>query len=319
MQDHFSNKGALVSIAVPCYNQELVLAETLSSLVDQDYENLEIVVSDDASTDGTADIAHDFALRFPGRVIFRRQRKNLGPTENVRAMSPLLRGDYICWFAGDDICLPGKVSKQVAAITAEPDAVACYHDVDVFDGMTGRSLYRYNEPGLGHTPYAGHIVRELLLHRCFIGAISIMVRKDVAHKVRHVSELARISDWLYFIDVAYCGKVVYLPEVLARYRRHKDNITRTVDITDELRTYEIVKEKYPEYTREADLGLLRLKVAYCLRYASVGQFGKALGLAAELCQHAALHPSDAAQIVKHILFLARQRAYLLIGTGKVGR
>jgi glycosyltransferase involved in cell wall biosynthesis len=236
----------LVSVAVPCYNQEAVLPQTLNSLVEQDYDPLEIVVSDDASVDRTGEIAQDYARRFPGRVTYNRQPRNLGVTGNVRAMRPLLRGDLICWFAGDDLCLPGKITAQVAALAANPQAVACYHDVDVFDGATSQSLYRYNDERRGLKARAGHIARDLLIERCFIGAISIMVRRHVAEEVQHRAELPRVSDWLYLMEIAHRGEIIYIDKVLARYRRHKSNATSIIDFADEATTYNLVRELYPE-------------------------------------------------------------------------
>lgn len=309
----------LVSIAVPAYNQQDVLAEALESLVHQDYDRLEIVVSDDASRDRTAEIGQDYAARFPGRVIFVRQSRNLGPTGNVRAMAPLLRGDLICWFAGDDICLPGKISKQVAAIAAHPSAVACYHDIDVFDGATGRSLYRYNEDGPGMSPRSGLIARDLIVHRCFIGAVSIMVRREIALAVRHRPELSRVSDWLYLIEVAHRGEIIFLNEVLARYRRHPTNITNVVNIEDELKTYRLVLSLYPEYAEEVEKGLRRLKASYALRYLFAGEFRSATAMAADVARAAATRSGVTFDVASYLIRLLRQRAYLMQRTGRINR
>ncbi len=127
----------------------------LENLFSQDYPNLQIIVSDDSSDDRTVEIARNYEQRYPDKVIVQAHGRNLGVTENVRSIVPLIRGRYVCWFAGDDVCLPGKIRKQVRALEEDVSAIMCYHDVDVFDGATGRSLYRYNEVGPGQRPTRG--------------------------------------------------------------------------------------------------------------------------------------------------------------------
>lgn len=314
-----SQTRPLVSVAVPCYNQEAVLPETLNSLVKQDYDPLEIIVSDDASVDGTGEIARDYARRFPGRVTYWRQPRNLGVTGNVRAMRPLLRGDLICWFAGDDLCLPGKITEQVAALAANPQAVACYHDVDVFDGTTGQSLYRYNDERKGLKARAGHIARDLLIDRCFIGAISVMVCRCVAEEVQHRAELPRVSDWLYLIEIAHRGEIIYIDKVLARYRRHKSNATSIIDLTDEATGYSLVRELYPEYAKEVEIGLRRLYASYALRHAAAGNLITAFKLASRLGREMLAHPGAAGDVAGHMARLVQQRLALLWRTGRLER
>lgn len=282
--------GPRVCVAVPCYNQEYLLTETLESLVFQDYDDLRIIVSDDASTDGTAAVAQDFARRFPGRVIAQVHAQNLGVTSNVRSIAPLIDGEYLCWFAGDDVCLPGKIKKQVAALDARPEAVLCYHDVDVFDGATGRSLYRYNDLGIGHTPRTGSIARDLIEHRCFIAAISAMIRRAPTMDILHRADLPRVSDWLYLIEVCERGEAIYLDEVLARYRRHPGNVTKIIDISDEARSYDLMQDIYPHYRNAISAGLARLRLNYTVKHLLSGSHSTAAAIAGTLSRQVLCHP-----------------------------
>src|SRR5215218_8290049 len=102
----------LVSVFVPCYNQELYVDDAIRSAVEQDYGDVEVLCGDDGSTDGTPDRIRDWAARHPGRVI-----PLLGPhrgmTSNCNRIWQHVRGKYIFGHAGDDIFLPGKIRKQV--------------------------------------------------------------------------------------------------------------------------------------------------------------------------------------------------------------
>jgi glycosyltransferase involved in cell wall biosynthesis len=308
-----------VCVAVPCYNQEALIGETLESLVSQDYDNLVIAVSDDGSQDRTLDIARSYEARYPGRVVVQGHEVNLGITRNVRSMRFLLEGDYVCWFAGDDVCLPGKVSQQVTALEASPDAVMCYHDVDVFDGPTGRSMYRYNERGVGLRARSGFIAPSLIVERCFIAGISAMIRQSVASDLAHRWDIPRAADWLYLIEIAQRGRVIYLDKVLARYRRHDKNASKMIDPADELRSYEIVRSVLPQYEHEVHEGRAKLLMSYMVKFAIDGDLRRASEMAADLLWEFRRRPGFIFPVVAEAASHLRRIICLLLRTGSVLR
>ncbi len=92
-----------VSISIPCYNQESTIAETLDSILNQNYPDLEIVATDDASTDSTAAILHEYQRRFPHILKIKVQARNLGPVANYLSIASWLTGKYVIFFSGDDL------------------------------------------------------------------------------------------------------------------------------------------------------------------------------------------------------------------------
>ena len=312
--------GPLVTIALAAYNQEKLIGEALDSILAQDYDNFHILVADDASTDRTADVARDYARRHPGKITVIVQPKNVGVTLNALSMRPLYAGKYVCFFAGDDLFLPHKLSKQVAALEADPEAVLCYHDLEVFDSATGRTLYRYNEPGPGLKPIAGaHIVPELLTRRCFIGGASVMVRWDLLRDVTHRPEIKRVCDWVYFIEAAHRGKVIYIDEPLVRYRRHMSNLTSITDISDEELAYDIIDRDYPMYHPSVELGRTRLELSYSFQYALKRQFRDSWRLAVRLAGRVVRRPRIIPFLVRAMASMTVQRIKLLRRTGRLGR
>ena len=139
----------LVTVALICYNQEEYIGAALDSVLAQDYEPLQILVSDDASRDGTVDIVRRYQRAHPDKIELQVHPRNLGISRNTCSIYPRIRGRYVSWFAGDDLFLPGKISRQVAALEANPDAVMCYHDMEVFDDASGQTLYLYNQKYIG--------------------------------------------------------------------------------------------------------------------------------------------------------------------------
>jgi glycosyltransferase involved in cell wall biosynthesis len=122
----------LVSIGVPVYNGEAFLERALDALCAQDYEHLEIIVSDNASTDNTAKICLAAAER-DDRVTYLTTDVNRGAAWNFSRLVHVAQGPYFKWAAADDLCRPEFVSACVAALEADPSAVLCYPRTSLID------------------------------------------------------------------------------------------------------------------------------------------------------------------------------------------
>jgi len=122
----------LVSIGVPVYNGEAFLERALDSLCAQDYEHLEIVVSDNASTDNTPKICRAAAER-DDRVTYLASDVNRGAAWNFSRLVHVAQGPYFKWAAADDLCRPEFVSTCVSVLEADPSAVLSYPRTSLID------------------------------------------------------------------------------------------------------------------------------------------------------------------------------------------
>ncbi|XOB99856.1 glycosyltransferase [Pseudomonadota bacterium DY0742] len=243
----------LVSVAIITYNQKKFLRECIESILAQDYPNIEIVIADDASSDGTQDMLIEYEKKFPGKFVLRLANVNGGITANSNLAHFACSGKYIAWMGGDDVMLPGKISKQVFFMEANPECTICYHDLDVFDSDTDRSIYIRSKKV---RPRQGDI-RTCIRYGVFNGACSTMVRTDKTPVSGYNQLLPVASDWLYWVEaLGNGGTIKYIDEVLGRYRRHSNNITRKSDSlgqnsVDHLNACNIIIQKYPEFLRDA--------------------------------------------------------------------
>lgn len=237
----------LVSILIITYNQKDYIHEAIRSAAEQDYENLEVVVADDCSVDGTADIVDNYSKIYPGRVIPVKGSVNLGLTGNSNRGLSRCRGKYIAYQGGDDILLQGKITRQVAWLEEKPERVICYHDMDVFDSNTGRTIYLQSDK---YRFFSGG-ADTLILNGTYFGATTGMVRYPLGAGIVFEKEIPVASDWLFWIDIAeqQHGLIGYINGVFARYRRHDANISAIGNhgIHDNLKTLSIVEKKYPHY------------------------------------------------------------------------
>ena len=119
--------GPRVSIGLPIYNEGRFLAETLESLLGQTHRNIEIVLSDNASTDDSRSIYEPLAEADP-RIKVHRFEENQGVTVNSTLVLELAEGDYFMWASGHDLWTPDLVEKCVEALERNPDSVLAYAD-----------------------------------------------------------------------------------------------------------------------------------------------------------------------------------------------
>jgi glycosyltransferase involved in cell wall biosynthesis len=118
-------KEPKVSIGIPFYNEEAYLTAALNSAVTQHYKNIEIIVADNCSTDGSANIAREFAKADP-RILLHRHQVNKGPAYNFRFVLEQANSKYFVWLGGHDIFLPNYISDAVQLLEANPAVVLAY-------------------------------------------------------------------------------------------------------------------------------------------------------------------------------------------------
>ena len=118
-----------VSVGLPVFNGENYLDEAIASLVDQTFEDFEIVISDNGSNDRTQEICEGWAARDP-RIRYYRSSENRGAGWNFRRVFELATGDLFRWAAHDDLVRPGYLAACVAALETHPAAVLAYPRAD---------------------------------------------------------------------------------------------------------------------------------------------------------------------------------------------
>ena len=132
MKDYLFLKGTTmiidkprVSIGLPVYNGESFIRQAIDSILSQTYENFELIISDNASTDKTEEICREYASR-EKRVQYYRNAKNLGAAMNFNHVFELSSGEYFKWAAHDDICAPEYLMRCVEVLDSDPSVVVCH-------------------------------------------------------------------------------------------------------------------------------------------------------------------------------------------------
>jgi glycosyltransferase involved in cell wall biosynthesis len=215
-----------VVVGVPVRDSAHFLPETLAAIAAQDHPRLEVVISDDASRDGTLDICRDFAARDPRfRVVVHREPR--GWIGNYNSLLAHASGDYFCWMPHDDLYDPGYVRTLVALLEARPDAVVAHAAGTLVDGA-GRPL--------GPIPSARALegtrsrLARALRHvwsterakgRAFRGVF----RTAALRATRGLRPVHFAADSLLMFELSLRGPFAYDPRPLYRKRRHPGSVS----------------------------------------------------------------------------------------------
>ena len=207
-------KYPLVSIGVPVFNGEKSLAQALDALIKQDYNNLEIIISDNGSTDRTPQICEEF-LKKDSRVKYYRSSENLGSNWNFNRVSDLSSGKYFMWAAHDDLRELSFVRACVEKLEQFPEAVLCHTHTELFIENRKERLCVANLDSFVGVTGPVERYRETLKH---FPAVAIYgVYRSAALKKTHMFERAIATDLAFIQELSIYGSFVQVPEILFTY------------------------------------------------------------------------------------------------------
>lgn len=204
----------VVSVVLLTYDHEPYVAQAIESVLSQDTDfPVELIISEDCSTDGTRAIVLDQAARHPDRVVALLSTRNQNDNEVVTRAYARARGEFVAYLDGDDHWTsPRKLQRQVDLLRARPDLSGCFHAVDVIDGdgrLVRRAGSRLSEVTtqdlLGHNPIRSP---SALLRRSALGPLPAWLLR------------VPYTDWPLYLLAARSGPIGYLDQSMAAYREH---------------------------------------------------------------------------------------------------
>jgi glycosyltransferase involved in cell wall biosynthesis len=206
-----------VSIGLPVFNGERYLAGALQCLLQQDYDDLEIILSDNASTDLTEAICRDFAARDP-RIRYYRNETNTGASGNYNRVFELARGQFFKWMSHDDECHPALIRRCLEVFEqGPPTTVLVFPQAEIIDEM-GRLKYHSPDKISSSSPRPFKRLTRVLWASAFGHPLWGLIKPEA---LRHTRLMGRIeADHVLLGELALLGHLIEIPEVLYRMRRH---------------------------------------------------------------------------------------------------
>jgi len=214
----------VVSVCIPSFNHAKFVAETVSSVLNQSFQDFEIVITDDASSDGTLDVLSRFRDR---RITVHRHQHNFGPSAAINRCICSSSGKFVALLGSDDLFFPEKLAEQVAILERVTNVGAVFSHARAID-EEGRLLpdHSYPFPGLFREQNQS---REEWLRRFFLKgnclcAPSALIRRSVIDAVgAHDIRLYQLQDFDYWVRLCLVTDFYVAQRPLLAYRVSRDN------------------------------------------------------------------------------------------------
>ena len=214
---------ANISVIIPCYNAEKMIRETIESVLAQTYQDFEIIVVDDGSTDHSKEIIQSFGEKV--KYIY---QENGGQSAARNTAIRASNGKYLAFVDADDLWFPEKLEKQLKRMN-ETGVDWCFCDCEIFVDETKNIVGVYSQ--LVYPPQTGNVAVDLLMGN-FIASPTPIVSKKIFEKAGYFDESPEIrsgEDWEEWVRITIISKVEYVAETLARYRVHSASVTNNED------------------------------------------------------------------------------------------
>ncbi|MEO7922702.1 MAG: glycosyltransferase family 2 protein [Chitinophagaceae bacterium] len=227
----------LVSVVLCTYNGAGFLREQIDSILQQSYQSLELIISDDGSTDGTSGILKPYESHPQVRIFY--QPVNLGLTANFGFAATQAKGKWLAFSDQDDVWVDNKIEKLVAAIGEHP---LVYSDSLLID-ETGKSLHKKLSDL--KRMYSGTDSRVYILYSCVWGH-GMLITRELLEKCLPMPAEIHHDTWIVY-QAFQNGGIVYFDEVLTRYRQHPHSTSQTLPGNEARR---IKDDRYTAYKKK---------------------------------------------------------------------
>lgn len=245
------NNLPLVSVCIPAYNHEKYIAETIESVINQDYMNLELIIINDGSKDKTDEVIKKYEQKCQKRFVrFEyRNRENKGLSATLNEMVQWSKGKYFTACASDDMFLSTKVSLLVGLLEKLSDEYAVAFGNAIFIDDNSNEIYiDVNTGGLSRQEEGTKFFLdfqvlqrncdlktgknfgsyETLLIGNYLPAMSFLIKLDKIKEVGAWTSGNTIEDWEMWLKLSKNYKFAYIDEPVALYRWHENNTVKTM-------------------------------------------------------------------------------------------
>ena len=259
----------LVSVIMPCYNQAQYVRESIESVLNQTYQNIELLLIDNASTDGTKEVIKEFEKK-DKRIVAIYHKKNLRFETSFTEGMGLAKGEYLAFTSSDDVWLQQKLDVQIAVLETHPEYDIVHSDALIIDENgnekgTIREFYR-----LDPKEATGDVFHSLTKKNICCTSTVLIRRKCLQTADEWDPSLSFAHDWWLYLTYSRKHRFFYLTKTLAKYRVHSTNTTKKINwvYTD----YAIIHKRLADQGIDPKEHLMKA----ALSYARIGNVSKAI-------------------------------------------
>lgn len=271
-------KSPLVSIIVPAYNSLKYIDRFLQSVLSQDYDNIELIIVNDGSTDGTLDRILSYTEQFSqkGYSLICRSQENLGQAAALNVGLQIFKGKYLMWVDSDDILYPKNVSEKVSFLENNPDfgMVLCQGEIVSEKDIEKKIAdYKRKKPTGTDDLFVDYLLENNVV---FSPGVAMVTQNAFCESIPsgQIYESREGQNWQLYLPISYNYKCGYIEKVLFKVVAHDDShsrakrsaqqqIDRIAGFID-LLTHVLIDMNLPSYERDKYLKIVKEK--YCHRY-----------------------------------------------------
>lgn len=234
-----------VDVLLATYNGEKYIREQIESILNQTYQNIRLIISDDCSKDNTPEILREYEKK-DNRIELYIQEKNLGVVKNIEFLLSKVKNNYYMLSDQDDVWLSEKIEKSLETLTNK-DADLVFGDLEVVD-QDLKTIY----PSFGDFMLLNNKINKYInspklnyIYNCVTGC-TVLAKKETIQKIVPLPGKSKylIHDhWIGLMASIY-GKVAYMPEKYIKYRQHGNNQVGTEKISHGFKKLDQVRELF---------------------------------------------------------------------------
>lgn len=210
----------LVSVVIPSYNHINYIEKSIRSVVEQTYKNIELIVVDDGSKDGSREFLTQLKEELGFTLVM---QENAGVCKTLnRGIQEFSKGELLCILASDDYFHPMKIEKQIKVLQGNDKSEFCFTQALEFDSDTEKKLRVFPKKD-----FTGNVLNRLSLRQPY-AAGSIMFTRNLYDRVGGFDQSLQYEDWDFSIRCAAVTEFASVNEPLFYYRSHATNTMKTL-------------------------------------------------------------------------------------------
>jgi glycosyltransferase involved in cell wall biosynthesis len=257
----------LVTVICLCYNHEKFVIESLNSVLNQSYTNIELLIADDFSSDNSVKVIENWLLEHP-EIQFKANKINLGNTKTFNSLFKLSKGTFIIDLAADDVLEKDCVAKQVQAFKENKDAAIVYGNMELISENNSHLGYYYSvneEKKVISKPASGDIYLAMLSQSSKICSVSSMIKREVLEELGGYDETLGFEDLDIWIRASRKYPFFFIDEILVKRRELSTSLGNQFYIKNNAKTrrlnnstYQIIKKAIAlNKTKEENKALMK--------------------------------------------------------------
>lgn len=227
------NNQPLVSVPVITYNSSKFVLDTLESIKAQTYHNIELIISDDCSTDNTVELCKQWVEQNKNRFVRTQiitSEVNTGVSANLNRAEDACQGEWVKGIAGDDILMPNCIADCVKHVQQQPNIIYLFGRIEAFGASDEKNKY-FSEKVFDYSFFDLDINEQLerlvFGDNCIPASTCFYNRQDsIVLGIRYDERIPLLEDWPKWINLLEKGvKLEFMDKVVVRYRVHEDSLS----------------------------------------------------------------------------------------------